>query len=76
MTAGLKRYQHEGDLHLITFSCYRRLPYLGIAAARDRFELSLEASRSKHGFQVIAYVVCRNTCICYWRNRPRRIYPA
>ena len=57
MTARLKRYQHEGDLHLVTFSCYRRRPYLQEAAAKDRFETSLEAARVKHGFQVIAYVV-------------------
>jgi putative transposase len=57
MTWGLKRYQHEGDLHLVTFSCYGRLPYLGSAVARDCFERSLAAARVKHGFLIRAYVV-------------------
>jgi hypothetical protein len=26
MPGGLKRYNGKGDLHSITFSCYRRLP--------------------------------------------------
>ena len=57
MTRGLRRYQHEGELHLITFSCFQRLPYLGSPAARDCFETSLEAARVKHGFAIRAYVV-------------------
>jgi hypothetical protein len=28
MPAGLERYYGKGDLHFITFSCYRRLPLL------------------------------------------------
>ena len=57
MPRHLKRYQHEGDLHMITFSCYKRLPYLGTPAARDCFEQSLEAARIKYGFHLRAYVV-------------------
>ncbi len=57
MPQGLKRYQHEGDLHLITFSCHQRLPYLDTAEARDCFERSLEQARTKYGFQIIAYVI-------------------
>ncbi len=33
----LQRHYGRGDLHFITFSCYRRRPYLGRARARDRF---------------------------------------
>ena len=29
MPKGLKRYYGRGDLHFLTFSCYRRLPLLG-----------------------------------------------
>jgi putative transposase len=29
MPRGLIRYQQTGDLHFITFSCYRRQAYLG-----------------------------------------------
>ena len=28
MPTGLRRYYGKGDLHFITFSCYRRLPLL------------------------------------------------
>jgi len=33
MPAGLRRYYGKGDLHFITFSCYRRLPLLKTARA-------------------------------------------
>jgi putative transposase len=55
--AGLKRYQTEGHDHLITISCYNRRPYLNTPAARDIFEHSLEKTRRKYRFDVIAYVV-------------------
>ncbi len=57
MPTGLKRYQQTGDLHFITFSCYRRLPLLGTPAARNTFEEVLETTRRKHHFWINAYVV-------------------
>ena len=57
MTQGLKRYQFTGDLHFITFSCYRREPYLRTAAARTLFEQSLERMRVRYKFLVIGYGV-------------------
>jgi putative transposase len=57
MPTGLVRYQHGGDLHFVTFSCYRRLAYLGTSPARDLFEQSLETVRSRYGFLVTGYVV-------------------
>ncbi len=57
MAAGLVRYQESGHLHLVTFSCHRRLPYLGPADARDLFERSLEVMRCRYDFLVVAYVV-------------------
>ena len=57
MTRGLVRYQQTGNFHFVTFSCYRRLPYLGTAAARDRFERSLETMRIRYRFVVCGYVV-------------------
>jgi len=56
MTKGLVRYQQCGCFHFLTFSCYRRLPYLGTAAARSLFERSLEAIRIRYGFVVCGYV--------------------
>ena len=57
MPTGLHRYQQEGDDHLITFSCYHRLPYLNTLAARDLFLTSLEATRKRYHFDVLGYVV-------------------
>ncbi len=57
MTMGLVRYQQSGCFHFLTFSCYRRLPYLGTTAARSLFERSLEAMRIRYGFGVCGYVV-------------------
>ena len=33
----LRRYYGRRDLHLVTFSCYRRRPYLGTRRPRDQF---------------------------------------
>ena len=49
---GLKRYQTEGDDHLITFSCYRRLPYLSHDHAKAVFEATLEHTRERHNFLI------------------------
>jgi putative transposase len=57
MTKGLVRYQQCGCFHFITFSCYRRLPYLGTAAARSLFERSLEVMRKRYKFVICGYVV-------------------
>jgi REP-associated tyrosine transposase len=53
----LRRYQQTGDLHFVTFSCYRRQPHLGYAGARDLFERSLEAMRQRYDFFLCGYVV-------------------
>lgn len=52
MPSGLKRFQQAGDLHFITFSCYRREPLLGSPSARRGFELTLERVRVWYGFCV------------------------
>jgi putative transposase len=57
MTKGLVRYQQCGCFHFVTFSCYKRLPYLGTAAARNLFERSLEVMRARYEFFVIGYVL-------------------
>jgi putative transposase len=48
MPRGLIRYQQTGEFHFLTFSCYRRLPYLGTAAARDLLERALERMRRRY----------------------------
>ncbi len=57
MPKGLKRYQQTGDLHYVTFSCYRRLPFLDTPHARSTFEEVLEIVRRRHDLWIHAYVV-------------------
>ncbi len=57
MTRGLHRYQQTGNFHFITFSCYRRRPYLNRPASRRLFESALERIRKRYGFVVLGYVV-------------------
>jgi len=42
MPAGLKRYQKVESLHFITFSCYRRLPFLSDSSSKATVEKILE----------------------------------
>jgi len=53
----LRRFYGRGDLHFITFSCYRRRRYLGTAGARNRFVMILDQVRSRFRFLLIGYVV-------------------
>ena len=57
MPAGLQRIYGLGHLHFITFSCYRRLPLLETARARDAFVTELGRLRDEMGFHLIGYVV-------------------
>jgi putative transposase len=57
MPAGLHRTYGLHHLHFITCSCYRRLPFLGSAKARDRFLSILEETRQRYRFVVVGYVV-------------------
>ena len=45
MPLRLKRYQQTGQLHYVTFTCYRRLQHLASDSARDIFEQILERVR-------------------------------
>ena len=57
MTPKPKRYQNQGCLHFITFSCFQRRPLLESAAARETFERELERVRQWYGYYVAGYVV-------------------
>src|SRR5437660_10961164 len=57
MLTGLKRYYGRGDLHFITFSCYRRLPFLGSSDARNLFVRELARVRREYGFLLLGYVI-------------------
>jgi REP-associated tyrosine transposase len=57
MPKNLKRYYGKGDLHFITFSCFRRLALLGTARPRNVFVRALGEVRKKHGIALVGYVV-------------------
>jgi len=60
MPRGLKRYYGKGDLHFITFSCYRKLPFLATKHARDVFVRELARVGAEYRFRLIGYVVMPN----------------
>jgi REP element-mobilizing transposase RayT len=45
-----------GHLHFITFSCYRRLPLLGSAHARNVFVQIFNEVRDQFGFALVGYM--------------------
>ena len=53
----LRRYYGWGDLHFVTFSCFRRRPFLATRRARDHFVKILDQVRSRHSFRIVGYVV-------------------
>jgi putative transposase len=53
----LRGYQQTQQLHFITFSCYRRQPYMSSAPTKRMFEEALERARRKYGLLVFGYVV-------------------
>jgi putative transposase len=53
----LRRFYGRHDLHFVTFSCYRRRPYLGTARARNQFVKILDEVRRRQGFELAGYVV-------------------
>jgi putative transposase len=57
MPSHLKRYHTFGHDHFVTFSCYRRLPYLNDNHSRATFLSVLEQTRQRHRFYVFGYVV-------------------
>lgn len=60
MPKGLKRYYGRGDLHFLTFSCYRRAPLLGTMGARNLFVQTLGKIRERYKFLLIGYVIMPN----------------
>ena len=55
MPLGLKRYQTEGHLHFITFSCHGRQSHL--TRHYEIFERSLEQTRKRYNLEVHGYVL-------------------
>ena len=57
MPSRLKRYQNDGNHHFLTFSCYRRLPYLDNDHSRKVFLDILDVVRRRHQFFLFGYVL-------------------
>ena len=57
MPWGLRRFQQSGDLHFITFTCYRREALLKSPHAKLLVERALEQARRQYGFWVSGYVI-------------------
>jgi len=57
MTSGLKRFHQSGCTHFLTFSCYRRQPFLSVPEPADAFVAVLERVRVSFGLRVFGYVV-------------------
>ena len=57
MANKLIRIYGRGHLHFITFSCYRRVPFLHSVRAKNVFVQILGEVRDKYGFALVGYVV-------------------
>ncbi len=57
MKRHLERLYGLGHLHFITFSCYRRLPFLRTPRARNLFLKILNEVRERYDFALFGYVV-------------------
>ena len=66
------RYQQSGQFHFLTFSCYRRRPYLSTVAAMELFEDALERVRLRYFFVVAGYVIMPEH-VHLLVNEPRRV---
>src|SRR5690242_19515130 len=57
MAHKLIRIYGRGHLHFITFSCYRRVPFLRSVRAKNAFVQILDEVRDRYGFSLVGYVV-------------------
>src|SRR5437773_4171980 len=57
MPLGLRRFHQSKQSHFITFSCYKRMPFLSNSGLRDIFIRCLENIRRRYQFRVFGYVV-------------------
>ncbi len=53
----LRHFDNEGTARFVTFSCYRRLPFLNDNLAKHIVIEELQRVRDKHNFRLFAYVI-------------------
>src|SRR5258705_104353 len=70
MPKNLKRYNGRGDLHFVTFSCYRRPPLLRTIRARNLFMRALGAIHERYKFLLVGYVVMPDHCASVDQRAP------
>ena len=57
MPYGLQRFQQVESLHFVTFSCFRRQPFLTSPESKAIVEHHLEQTRAPHHARIYAYVL-------------------
>ena len=57
MPVGLRRFQHSGQSHFVTFTCYHRQPSFNSPEVYDLFVEILERTRRRFALCVYGYVV-------------------
>ena len=57
MPTGLQRFQQTRQFHFVTFSCYKRQPFLRTPEAKDIVERLLEQTRKQQGLCIAGYVL-------------------
>ena len=65
-----KRYNDPGHAHELTFSCYRRQPFLNGDRSRQWFIDAIEKARKRHSFHLWAYVIMpEHAHVLVWPTR-------
>ena len=62
MPQSLQRFYGGGDLHFLTFSCYRRQPFFDNAGHRDLFLEILERVRRR--YRLVSFRICSHARTC------------
>ena len=72
----LKRDDASGDARFLTFSCFRRQPFLSKDRSRRWFLDALQRSRATHGFALWAYVIMpEHVHLLIWPGRTPAAVP-
>jgi putative transposase len=67
-----RRYNNPGDAHALTFSCFKRQPFLSRDRSRQWLLDAIDKARGEHPFDVWAYVVMpEHAHLLIWPRHPR-----
>ena len=66
-----QRFNIPGDVHELTFSCYKRRPFLSADRSRTYLAQAIAKARDTHGFHLWAYVfMLEHVPLLVWPPRP------